>query len=94
MVELFGSTLAVTVIALLLVTNVLTLVLLLGGGAKLSLLPDRARYRELHPQSIDHLGNLRCHKCSSTSINVDWKAFDKGVNVHSCNHCGTRLWRS
>jgi hypothetical protein len=94
MVELFGSTLAIAVIAALMLTNLLTLVLLFGGASRLSGLPDRERYRELHPQSIDHLGNLRCWKCSSTVINVDWKAFDKGVNVHSCAHCGTRLYRS
>jgi hypothetical protein len=39
-------------------------------------------------------GSTRCYKCGSTSIYVDWQAFGKGINVHSCRHCGTKLYRS
>ncbi|HET6603678.1 MAG TPA: hypothetical protein VFG21_05610 [Xanthomonadaceae bacterium] len=85
--------LSTAIIVLLLVTNAVTLILLLRGRG-LSTLPTREQYRELHPQSIDHLGRLRCHQCSSTTIHVDWKAFDMGLNIHSCNHCGIRLYRT
>lgn len=87
-------TLAYVLIGLLIASNLFTLFLLMGGRRALARLPTREQYRALHPQSIDHLERLRCHRCSSTSLHVDWKAFEKGINIHSCNHCGTRLFRS
>jgi hypothetical protein len=94
MIEAFGTPLAALAVGVLLLTNLVTLGLLLGGAGWLSRLPNRDRYRARHPQSVDHQNNLRCYRCSSTLIHVDWKAFEKGVNVHSCNSCGTRLYRS
>ena len=81
-------------IAVLVLTNLVTLALLLRGRGAGVRLPSLAEYRVQFPQAIDHKGEIRCHRCSSTSIHMSWKAFNRGINIHTCNHCGTRLYRT
>lgn len=84
-------------IAALVITNLVTLLLLVrlrGTGAKLRALPTIDEYIAAFPDSVDHRHEVRCRRCGSTSIQVQWVAFDQGRNVHTCRHCGTPLYRS
>lgn len=80
-------------IAALILSNLLTLALLLLRSRDRLLLPSFEDYVRRHSCSPEQ-GSTRCWKCGSTSIHVDWKGFARGTNVHSCRHCGTRLYRS
>ncbi len=84
-------------IAALLASNLFTLMLWLrarGVGAKLSDLPTIEDYTAAFPGSVDHRREIRCRHCGSTSIQVEWVAFNQGRNIHTCRHCGTPLYRS
>jgi hypothetical protein len=86
-----------TAIGALVITNLVTLILLMrarGTGAKLSALPTIEEYTAAFPGSVDHRREVRCRHCGSTSIQVQWVAFNQGRNVHTCRHCGTPLYRS
>jgi hypothetical protein len=84
-------------IVALVLTNMLTLLLWMrarGTGTKLSALPTIEEYTAAFPGSVDHRREVRCRHCGSTSIQVEWVAFNQGRNVHTCRHCGTPLYRS
>lgn len=81
------------IIIVLAVTNLVTAGILLRRKADRVLLPNFDEYVRKHGCASEQ-GSTRCWKCGSTSIHVDWKGYGRGVNVHSCRHCGTRLYRS
>jgi hypothetical protein len=81
----------------LVATNLITLALLMrlrGSGTKSLALPTIEEYTAAFPGSVDHRRETRCRHCGSTSIQVEWVAFNQGRNVHTCRHCGTPLYRS
>ncbi len=85
------------VIALLVGTNIVTLIQLqkkTGGKKSNAALPTVEEYRAAFPGSVDHQHEIRCRHCGSTSIHVEWVAFNQGLNTHSCRHCGQSLYRS
>ena len=69
------------IIGVLVLSNLLTLAMLLRHKGALSTLPSFDTYVTRHGMPREQ-GSTRCYKGG------------KGLNMHSCRHCGTRLYRS
>lgn len=57
-------------------------------------IPSIQEYESRYPECRTNRG-YRCFRCNSSSIrNWGLNHANSGLRVHSCNHCGTKLYRT
>lgn len=58
-------------------------------------IPSLRDYELRYPECRLTRGGYRCFRCNSTSIrNWGLNHPNSGFRIHSCNHCGTKLYRT